>query len=130
MRITMATIADFASVAVLDKLNVLGVFDRIAAQKFPVRHAQMFFAARFQFGYEDGDKTHESEVRLEDEDGKVILRTEGTIAIPKIAPGDVHSNNLVICLQNLEFKAPGNYVFTVSCGQENTRIPFKIVQLP
>lgn len=128
MRITLAAMADFASVSVGDKLNVLGVFDTVLAAKFPTRLGQMVFALRFLFEYEDNDQQREVTIRLEDEDGKPILETAGTIAVGHIAPGGSLSRNLVIQLQNVAFAASGNYRWIVRYGNETLRIPFQAVQ--
>ena len=129
MRITIATIADYASVTVGDKLNVLGVFDRIASKQFPARHPQMVFAARFQLEYEDGNKTHNIHVHLEDEDGKTLMETGGELETGKIEPGEFTSKNLIVNLINLKFEAPGNYIFMVTAGDQSVRIPFRVVQI-
>lgn len=128
MQITIAAIVDFASVSKGEKLNLLGVFDRITSQSFPFHHPHVVLAARFQFEYEDGNKKHHVSTVLQDEDGKKIVDGGGEIGIGKIPPGDSSSKNLIINLHNIQFDAPGNYVFVVSCGDARVRVPFKVVR--
>ena len=129
MKITVAVIADFASVAVGDKLNVLGVFDTIRAPKFPARHALMIFAGRFLFEYEDGEQEHDISISLEDEDGKKIVETSGKIGIGKVPPGESQAKNIIMTFNNLVFQAPGYYRFMVRCGDEEMRVPLKLIQV-
>ena len=54
MKIPMAFLADEANISQEGKLNVLGIFDRIAAAEFPVVHPRMVFAFRVQADFGDG----------------------------------------------------------------------------
>lgn len=128
MKITLAAMADFASVSVGDKLNVLGVFDTIFAPQFPVRLGQMVFALRFLFEFEDSGHEHHVAIRLEDEDGKPILDAGGDVKVGQVPPGASRSTNMILQLQNVVFEAPGNYRWIVRYGEESVRIPFQAVQ--
>ena len=96
MKITVAAIADYASISEGGKLNVLGVFDAITAQEFPVRHPHMVFAARLLFEYEDGGKKHAVNVRLEDEDGHKIAEMTGEASVGPVPPGTWNSHSLIL----------------------------------
>ena len=56
MKIPMALLADEANVSQEGKLNVLGVFDRIAAAGFPTVHPKMVFVFRVQAEYADAGR--------------------------------------------------------------------------
>src|SRR5690606_8686643 len=68
LKITMAAIADYASVSIGDKLNVMGVFDTIFAEKFPATHPLLFLAVRIHYEYADADTAFDVAMHLEDED--------------------------------------------------------------
>ena len=65
MRLLVAALADYANIAVGDKLNLGGVFDTIWVRQFPTLHPQMFLALRLQMEYEDGGKEHTLQVMVE-----------------------------------------------------------------
>jgi hypothetical protein len=120
--------ADFASVSIGDKLNVLGIFDAVFAPTFPIRLVQMVFVLRFLFEFEDGGKEQDVTIRLEDEDGTPIIEGIGKVAVDRVPPGASQSKNVILQLQNVAFAAPGNYRWLVRYGQEVVRIPFQAIQ--
>ena len=48
MEIDLALLADAATVDAAGKLNILGIFDRISARSFPVRHPRLALVLRFR----------------------------------------------------------------------------------
>lgn len=129
MQITLAAIADYASVSIGDKLNVMGVFDTIAAPQFPAVHPQLFLAVRLQFEFEDRNAEVSLQIRLEDEDGKVSLRANPKGRIGAVQPGETGNVNFVLGLANLRFDGPGRYSVVVSLGgQDDVRLPLRIMQ--
>lgn len=130
MQITLAAIADFASVSVGDKLNVMGVFDTIQAPQFPAVHPQLFLAIRLQFEYEDRNSDVSLQIRLENEDGKVIVRATPKGRIGPVQAGETGNINLVLGLANLKFDGPGRYSVVVSLAgaEDDLRLPLRIVK--
>jgi hypothetical protein len=130
MRFTVVSTADYASISLGDKLNVLGVFDTIISGTFPCHHAHMVFAVRLQFEYGDSGRRLPFQLRLEDADGHRSFETQAEIGVATIAPGEFTSNNLIVDLNNLEFRAPGTYLFVVRCGDQETAVPFRVDKAP
>ena len=116
MKIPMAFLADEANISQEGKLNVLGIFDRIAAAEFPVVHPRMVFAFRVQAGFADGGRTFPVQIRLVDEDGGVLFDAAGEINPPIVPPGELSTANQVFTLVGLQFPSPGIYKFVVSIG--------------
>jgi hypothetical protein len=112
----MAFLADEANVSQEGKLNVLGIFDRIAAPSFPTLHPRMVFAFRVQAEYADAGRPFEVRVRLMDEDGGIVFEANGEITPPQIEPGGFSTANQVFTLVGIQFTQPGMYKFVVNVG--------------
>ncbi len=129
MKIPMAFLADEANVSQEGKLNVLGIFDRIAGTTFPVVHPRMVFAFRVQAEFTDTGRTFPIRVRLVDEDGGVIFEANGEMAAPTVGPGDFATANQVFTLVGVQFQQPGNYKFVVNLGDLTPHeTPFAVVE--
>lgn len=116
MKIPMALLADEANVSQEGKLNILGIFDRIAANEFPTVHPKMVFAFRVQAEYEDVGKSFPVRVRLVDEDGGVLFEANGDLSPPSVGPGEFLSANQLFGLVGVQFDRPGTYKFVVDVG--------------
>jgi uncharacterized protein DUF6941 len=116
MKIPMAFLADEANISQEGKLNVLGIFDRIAAAEFPVVHPRMVFAFRVQADFGDGGRSFPVQIRLVDEDGGVMFDAAGEINPPVVPPGEFSTANQVFTLVGLHFPRPGVYKFVVGIG--------------
>jgi hypothetical protein len=114
MKIPMAFLADEANISQEGKLNVLGIFDRIAAAEFPVVHPRMVFAFRVQADFSDGGRSFDVQIRLVDEDGGVLFDAAGEINPPIVPPGEFSTANQVFTLVGLTFPRAGVYTFQVT----------------
>lgn len=118
MKIPMAFLADEANISQEGKLNVLGIFDRIAAAEFPVVHPRMVFAFRVQADFADGGRGFPVVVRMVDDDGGVLFEAAGEINPPIVPPGEFSTANQVFTLVGLTFPRPGVYKFQVTVGAQ------------
>jgi hypothetical protein len=116
VKIPMALLADEANVSQEGKLNVMGVFDRIAANAFPTVHPKMVFVFRVQAEYPDAGQPFAVRVRLMDEDGAALFEASGEIVAPPVAPGEFITANQVFTLVGTQFPRPGSYKFVVHVG--------------
>jgi hypothetical protein len=116
MHIPMAVLADEANVSQEGKLNVMGVFDRIAAASYPTVHPKMVYVFRVQAGYADSGRTFPVRVRLVDEDGGVLFESAGDLVPPEVPPGEVASANHIFALVGIGFRRPGQYRFILNVG--------------
>ena len=130
MNIPMAFLADEANVSQEGKLNVLGVFDRIAAASFPVVHPKMVFVFRVQADFADAGQTFGVRVRLMDEDGATLFDATGDITAPMVGPGEFLTANQVFALVGTQFPRAGSYKFVVNVGDlPPHETPLSVVQV-
>ncbi|HET7230707.1 MAG TPA: hypothetical protein VFJ16_11935 [Longimicrobium sp.] len=113
MRIPMAFLADEANISQEGKLNVLGVFDRIAGAEFPVVHPRMVFCFRVQAEFADGGRNVPVQVLMVNEGGDVLFEAAGEINPPVVPPGEFSTANQVFTLVGMTFPTPGVYRFVI-----------------
>jgi hypothetical protein len=131
MIIPMALLADEANVSQEGKLNVLGVFDRIAAPSFPTVHPKMVFVFRVQSEYADAGRAFLVRLRLMDEDGQVLFEAGGELAPPAVAPGDFASANQIFTLVGIGFPRPGSFKFVLNVGDlPPHETPLNVLEAP
>lgn len=125
----MAFLADEANVSQEGKLNVLGIFDRIAASAFPTVHPRMVFAFRVQAEYADSGRPFTVRVRLVDEDGGVLFEANGEMMAPEVQPGEFSTANQVFTLVGVQFPQPGHYKFVIDIDDIRPHeTPFAVVE--
>jgi uncharacterized protein DUF6941 len=131
MDVQVAVLADYANVATGDKLNVMGIFDTIAAAVFPAVQPFMVLALRIRLDYEDGGRTHDLAISLRDEDNREYLRAASKAAVGRIQPGQFQNVNQVLNFASMGFGKPGKYAFRVAWdGVEKARVDLVVVQGP
>ena len=57
MRVTLAVLADYANISQEGKLNILGIFDRIAVAEVPTSLPQMHFIMRLEAHAAERDRS-------------------------------------------------------------------------
>lgn len=129
MDIDLALLADAATIDGAGKLNILGVFDRIAASTFPAQHGRMAMVLRFAAGLPEAG-AHDVGIRLSGPGGEEILRIDGEMNLapgPRSLGGGVKVPH-VLNLDGVVFERPGQYTFDVSVdGEHHVGIPLTIV---
>lgn len=116
MRIPVAFVADEANVSTEGKLNVMGIFDRIAAVQFPVVHPRMVFVFCVEADAADGGRLFPVRVRLLDGRGETLFDATGDLSPPVVPAGEFSTANQVFALVGVQFPQPGTYRFTVDVG--------------
>lgn len=130
MNIPMAFLADEANISQEGKLNVMGIFDRIVAEEFPVSHPRMVFAFRVTADFSDGGRGFPVQVRLVDEDGAVMFDASGEINPPMLPPGEFSTANQVFTLVGMTFPRAGQYRFEVRIGTLEPHLTPFVVSTP
>ncbi|MHC5181720.1 MAG: DUF6941 family protein [Planctomycetota bacterium] len=113
------------------KLNVLGAFDNIFAKELPVRHRACTIATRMRFSkIEAGD--HTVRIFLIDADGNSIgPKLEGHISVRIGEGASTAVVNLILNMQNLEFKEFGPYQIDLAIdGTVQASLPLLIREVP
>jgi hypothetical protein len=128
MEIDLALLADAATVDAAGKLNILGVFDRLAARGFPVKHGRVTLILRFAAGLQEAGG-HRAEIRLLSPDGSEIVRLNGEM---QLDPGPMAAGGMIrvphiINLDGLVFPRAGQYTFEVRVdGEHHVSIPLTV----
>jgi hypothetical protein len=81
MKITLAVLADYANITREGKLNILGIFDAINTQDFPVTHPQMQLVMRFEADVSEAGKAKKLEIKLMDDDGRTVCVLNGSFTL-------------------------------------------------
>jgi hypothetical protein len=132
MKVTLALLADFANKSADGKLNILGVFSRIFAEKYPAIHPEMKLVVRFEMHPAELGQTKRLQIQLRDEQGKQIFELAGDLTVePQTgAPssGEMVHTDSILSLSGLPIDAPGTYEFVILVnGDVKGTVPFKAV---
>lgn len=130
MKLDLALIADAATVDGSGKLNILGIFDQIAAQEFPARHERMCLVLRFIASpAESGER--EVEVGIRDPEGEELARLTGAVGLTGFSGADGVRIPQVLHLDGFVFPAPGLYSLEVSIdGDVVETLPLRLSRAP
>jgi hypothetical protein len=112
MHIKLALLADYANVTAEGKLNILGIFDKIAVQEMPAVHPQMHLILRLEAHPAERDRVQNIEIRLYDPDGQVVFEVKGDI-VPHGSIGQTIATNQILTLNNLQLNKAGGYTFVI-----------------
>jgi hypothetical protein len=109
------------------KLNVLGAFDNIFAEKMPVRYPACSIATRIRFDKSEGS-SHSVKMQIIDIDGnKLGPKLEGPLSV-KTPPGRNSSvANLILNIQGLELGQYGEYQIDLLIDNEiRASLPLRV----
>ena len=127
MEIDLAVLADAATIDASGKLNILGIFDRIAVAKFPAQHGRVTLVLRFTAGTSEIG-SHEVHIRMSDPDGVEVLSLSGEMQLGgRTAPRDAIRVPHILNLDGLVFTDPGRYSFDVKVdGEHHVSLPLSV----
>ncbi len=129
MKVTLAVLADYANITREGKLNILGIFDVIHAQNFPMTHPQMQLVMRFEADIAEAGKTKKLEIKLMDADGKTLFVLNGSFTLGQGQPGEVMVSNQILTINMMKFENPGSYEFKILINDElKAEVPLKVVK--
>ena len=129
MKITLAVLADYANITREGKLNILGIFDVVHAQDFPMTHPQMQLVLRFEADIAEAGKTKKLEIKLMDDDGKTLFALNGNFTLGQGEAGEVMVSNQILTINMMKFENPGNHEFKILINDElKTEVPLKVVK--
>ncbi len=126
MQVRIAVLADYASISLGDKLNVLGIFSNILARAEPVMHPQMQLVMQFEFDATEAGKKN-IRITLQDEAGKELVAMNGEVMVPRVPRGESATINQILQLNNTNFPRFGHYEFHVVVnGRLEATIPLSV----
>lgn len=130
IKVTLAALADGANVSREGKLNILGIFDVIHSQKFPMTHPQMLLVMRFEADFTESASRKKVEIHLMDADGKKMFVLPGEIKLGSGLPGEVIGTNQILTINMARFDAPGTYEFKILVdGEIKSEVPLKVAEI-
>lgn len=129
MKVNLAVLADYANITREGKPNIMGIFDVIHAQNFPITHPQMQLVMIFEATIAERGRTKKVEIQLMDADGKKVFTLGAEVTIGQVKPGELFHLNHILTINNLRFENPGDYRFDIFIdGQPEKEIPLKVVK--
>jgi hypothetical protein len=129
VKVGFAVLADGANISREGKLNILGIFDSIQVQQFPVTHPQMQLVMRFEADRAEGGRTKKVEVQLMDEDGQKLFVLGGEFTLGTGQPGETIGSNHILTINMMKFEHPGDYEFKILINDElKAEVPLKLLQ--
>lgn len=128
METEIFTLCDFAQDSG-GKLTIVGTFDQIGSQNFPVTHPACSLACRLRFSEKEAGP-HDFKIRLVDAKGKeVIPSIEGNINVGMPVNSQYAAINLVGNLNQLKFEKEGRYSFELYLdGSWVTGLPLNLIK--
>ena len=129
MHLFIATLCDQATES-SGKLFILGSFDTIRTQSFPMVHKECTLALRMTFDHDEIGK-HKIEIKMLDEDGRLgstVMNLDFEVKIPDylLQVGQ----NFSVNIESLRLAKPGNYTWVVNYDRQRvTAIPLRALLL-
>ena len=113
MQFIVGHLADAANISVEGKLNLLGIFQRVASSEFPC-HLSCALVALFEADPFDRGTNCPVRIDLIDEDGQEMFRMEGMqVSVPDQPGSLLQTCNLIVNLRPLTLSKPGPHSFKV-----------------
>src|SRR5262245_61880123 len=100
MRVRVAVLADFASMSVGNKLNILGICSVINVEGVPAIHPNMKLITSFEFESSEAG-TKNLTIELVDDDGGEVFSISGQLQFEGDATGDSIVVNNILDLNNV-----------------------------
>jgi hypothetical protein len=132
MEITLAVLADFASVSAQGKLNVMGIWDQINARQMPAGVLAPYLVMHIEGDITEVETPRQLRISLVDADGQQLLAAEQKVTISRPAESGVTpSFNVISRFPTLQFPRPGQYKFAVLIDNDHKRdIPLRVNLVP
>lgn len=130
MKLLTLLAADYANIAQGGKLNVMGIFRNINAQKFPIRLSSMHLVVKLGAELGEYGITRQMTIILMDEDGNEMLRISGNVELPDTGGRQRPEANAILELKDIVFPNPGTYDFVVLIDKEHKgRLSIEVVDI-
>jgi hypothetical protein len=130
MQVKLAVLADYASVSVDNKLNILGVFQEVNTPDFPITVPHMYLVISFEAEPAEHGRHLLAHIVLSEEsdNGQTLLSLEGMAEVPQpTRMTDRAYSNQVIGLSGVTFEHEGDYKFSISVeNQEVAIVPLRV----
>src|SRR5258708_3727949 len=131
MNVQIATLCDAANTDAGGKLNILGAFDQIFAQKEPLMHPSCSLVVKIQFERIEAG-TKKLKILFVDTDGKEVFPAiTGNIEVKTLPELRTSSVQIVVTIQQLQLPHFGEYAIDVALdGLVAASVPLYARPLP
>ncbi len=113
MKVDLALACDYAIIDQFGKLSVLGIFEHIWVQEFPVVHPRLHLVMRLK-GRRTEIGDHDVKIRLVDENGEEIISGDGTVTFSEPPAGVLEIEAGTVLLFDVPFEHAGKYTFEIA----------------
>jgi len=130
VKIDLALVCDYALIDQYGKLSVMGIFEHIWVQQFPVVHPRLHLVMRLK-GRRTEIGEHPVSIRLLDEDEKEIISGNGTVTFAEPPAGVVDIEAGSVLVFDVPLEKPGRYRFEITVDESITaNVPLTVGTAP
>ncbi|GIV01532.1 MAG: hypothetical protein KatS3mg015_0362 [Fimbriimonadales bacterium] len=109
MKVTLAKFCDYACTVDGGKNALIGLFDTIGGEQYPLTHPTLFICVEFEFDMFEANQPAEIKLVLIDEDGKELVGVQGNFEVPPPQDGRPATMFHAFRFDGLQFPKPGSY---------------------
>ena len=117
MKVDLALACDYAIIDQFGKLSVLGIFEHIWVNQFPVVHPRLHLVMRLK-GRRTEIGEHQVSIRLNDQDDNEVFSGEGTVTFAEPPAGVVEIEAGTVLVFDVPFEEAGKYHFDITIDDE------------
>lgn len=128
MELRIGVVADLVSTTSEGKVNLLGIFDSIAAAQVPAIHPLFYLFASFTAGVVEGTE-HQLQITLVDEDSREVIPPTVSLPLPFAISGAGKPliGQVIAQFPNVQFPDFGDYEFRLYIdGEYKASIPLSV----
>ncbi len=130
MNVDLALVCDYALIDQYGKLSVMGIFEHIWVQHFPVVHPRLHLVMRLK-GRRTEIGEHKVGIRLVDEDDKEIINGDGTVTFSEPPAGVLDIEAGTVLVFDVPFEHEGSYRFQIAVdGDEMATVALTVGVAP
>ena len=130
MHLDFAVVADYALVDQAGKISVLGIFQHIWVQHFPVMHPRLHLVLRLK-GKRTEIGEHAVNIRLMDDQETEVLGGSGQVTFAEPPAGVTDIEAAAILVFDVPFPHAGPYRFEITIdGRVEATVPITVAQVP
>lgn len=123
MQLKLGFLADFANKSAEGKLNILGVFDRIWAPRYPATHQEMKLVLGFEIHPAEVGQTKKIQIQLCNQEGVQLFELSGDMGLRKEPPpgtpaGQMINLDQILGINRLSIPSVGRYEFVILVNGE------------
>ena len=113
MKVDLALLCDYALIDQYGKLSVLGIFEHIWVQHFPVVHPRLHLVMRLK-GRRTELGEHKVRIRLIDENEHELITGDGTVSFSEPPAGVTEVEAGTVLVFDVPLEKEGSYTFEIT----------------